>query len=401
MRVFIAGMDGYLGWSLAKYLALGGHEVGGADAFLRRSWVAEMGSDSAIPILPMPGRLDAFAAREGVRPRFWELDLRDSAAVRDAIAAFRPDAVVHLGECPSAPYSMMDADHASFVQANNLQTTFNLLYAMRDAAPDAHLVKLGTMGEYGYGHVDAPIPEGFVEVTMQGRRARIPYPREAGSWYHWSKVHGSYNVSFACRLWGLRATDIMQGIVFGSRFRDEDGALATRFDFDEAFGTVLNRFCCQAAIGEPLTLYGVGHQKRGFLPLGDSMRCLELALTNPPQRGEYRVFNQFAEIYDLTGLAHEVKAAGDRVGLSVTIEHIDNPRAEREVHGYEAAHDNLIALGYEPSLDLRGEIDRTLADLLPHAARIRRHRDALYPRVTWRGGADDTQPSVEALAFEA
>jgi UDP-sulfoquinovose synthase len=281
VKVFVAGVDGYLGWTLAQYLASRGHVVAGADLMLRRQWVDEMQSWSAIPIASMSERLRAFNQRYGKTLQFWEGDLRQYDFVEKMFREFRPDAVVHLGECPSAPYSMVDAQHAVFVQMNNIATTFNLMFAMREHCQEAHLVKLGTMGEYGTPNID--IPEGFFEIEYRGRRDRLPFPRQAASWYHWSKVHGSNNVMFACKLWGLRATDVMQGVVFGTRIDEmgEDEALRTRLDFDQAFGTVINRYCCQAVIGHPLTPYGKGHQRRGFLPLRDSMQCLRLALENP------------------------------------------------------------------------------------------------------------------------
>lgn len=290
MKILIAGMDGYLGWALAQYLTARGHEVAGADIFHRRRWVAEMGSHSATPIVDMPDRLRAFAAKWGKTPLFRAGDLTDWDFVRQLFEDFQPEAVVHFGECPSAPYSMIDVHHATWVQTNNIVGTFNILFAMQELAPESHLVKLGTMGEYGTPNVD--IPEGFFEIEYRGRKDRLPFPRQAGSWYHWSKVHGSNNIMFACKIWGLRSTDIMQGVVYGTRIDEMDSEpLLTRLDFDQCFGTAINRFCCQAVIGEPLTPFGKGHQRRGFLPLRDSMQCLTLAIENPPEAGEYRVFN--------------------------------------------------------------------------------------------------------------
>lgn len=384
MRVFIAGVDGYLGWSLAQYLTARGHEVGGADAFLRRQWVEEMGGRSATPVFDMDERLRAFKERYDIRLRFWEGDLREREFVDEVIGDFRPDAIVHLGECPSAPYSMVDVDHAVFVQTNNLISTFNLLGAMKDHAPEAHLVKLGTMGEYGTPSVD--IPEGFFEVEYRGRKDRLPFPRQAGSWYHWSKVHGSNNVMFACKLWGLRSTDIMQGVVFGTRIDEmEDERLLTRVDFDQAFGTAINRFCCQAVIGHPLTPFGKGHQRRGFLPLRDSMQCLTLTLENPPDAGEYRVFNQFAEVYDITELAVKVQSVASEFDLDVVVRNLQNPRRELEEHYYNPDHQHLFDLGYRPTHDVEAELRIMLGDLLKHRARIEEKREALIPDVRWDG----------------
>lgn len=385
MKVLIAGVDGYLGWSLAQYLAARGHQVRGIDLHLRRRWVAEMGSISAIPIAEMSERLEAFKARYGRPLRFYHGDLREYGFVEAVVKEFGPDAVVHLGECPSAPYSMIDVEHAAFVQVNNVVGTFNLLFAIRDHQPDAHLLKLGTMGEYGTPNV--PIAEGFFEIEYRGRRDRLPFPRQAGSWYHWSKVHGSNNVMFACRMWGIRATDVMQGVVFGTGIdeMDDDPRLATRLDFDQAFGTVINRFCCQSVVGHPLTLFGRGHQRRGFLPLRDSMQCLTLALMNPPERGEYRVLNQFESVYDLTELATKVQRVAATLGMIVEIRHLENPRKELEEHFYEPDHQRLLRLGYKPSRDIEAEIRGMLAALNAHKARIEAYRDVLVPDVRWDG----------------
>ena len=385
--MFIAGMDGYLGWPLAQHLAGRGHEVAGADALFRRSWVEEMGSVSAIPIAPADERLDALRADTGQPIPFWRGDLRDYDLVERIFREFEPEAVIHLGECPSAPYSMVDREHTTFVQLNNLTTTFNLLFAIRDLAPDAHLLKLGTMGEYGTPNMD--IPEGFFEVEYRGRRDLMPFPRQAPSWYHWSKVHGSNNIMFACKIWGIRATDVMQGVVFGTRIEGMGGdpRLRTRLDFDQAFGTVINRFSCQAVIEHPLTPYGAGGQVRGFLPLSDSMRCLTLGLENPPNPGEYRVFNQFAQTYSVRSLAGVVQRAALDLGLKVDVAPVENPRAaiERHQHHYEPDHSQLLELGYQPTRDVAGEVRAMLEDLLPHRERIAEHQQVLLPSVHWDG----------------
>jgi len=313
MKVFIAGVDGYLGWSLAQYLVVRGHEVAGCDNYFRRDWVAEMGSQSATPIRRMTERLQAFRENFGTNLQFIRGDVTDYNFVWNFFRAFQPEAIVHLAENPSAPYSMIDVHHCVFTQVNNITGTLNILHAMRDVCPHAHLVKLGTMGEYGTPNID--IPEGFFEIEYRGRKDTLPFPRQAGSWYHQTKVHDSNNIMMACKIWGLRSTDIMQGVVYGTRIDEmgNDERLLTRFDFDQCFGTAINRFCAQAVIGHPLTPYGKGHQKRGFLPLRDSMQCLTIAIENPPKKGEYRVFNQFEEVYDLYELAIKVQKVGNGV----------------------------------------------------------------------------------------
>lgn len=392
MRILIAGIDGYLGWPLAQHLAGRGNTVAGLDALLRRDWVAEMKSDSAIPIAPLDERLAAFESHFGVKLAMYRGDLTDYAFTRLAIAEFQPDTVVHLAEMPSAPYSMMDAAHAAFTQHNNVIGSLNLLWAIKEAAPSAHLLKLGTMGEYGTPNID--IPEGFFEVEFRGRRDTLPFPRQANSFYHWSKVHDSHNTQFACRVWGLRATDVMQGVVFGTKIdaMPADARFATRLDFDQCFGTAINRFCCQAVIGHPLTVYGTGGMQRGFLPLRDSIQCLTLACEHPPAAGEYRVFNQFEQVYSVAELAGLVKQVGESLGLSVSIQHLENPRAESGDHYYNPDRQRLIDLGYVPTTDICGEIRQILTDLIPHADRINRYRAALLPDIRWDGGRSTAQP---------
>lgn len=385
MRVFIAGVDGYLGWSLAQHLATRGHHVAGADNYIRRDWVAEMGSQSATPIRRMTERLEAFRENFGQNLLFFRGDLTDTEFVMNIFRHFRPEAVVHLGENPSAPYSMIDVHHAIFTHKNNLIGTINILFAMRDVCPESHLVKLGTMGEYGTPNID--IPEGFFTIEYRGRTDTLPFPRQAGSWYHQTKVHDSNNVMMACRLWNLRSTDIMQGVVYGTRIdaMGDDERLLTRFDFDQCFGTAINRYCAQASIGEPLTPYGKGHQKRGFLPLRDSMQCLTLALENPAEKGEYRVFNQFEEVYDLTEVARKVQRVGNDLGLEVIIRNLENPRMELEEHYYNPDHKLLLELGYKPTRDMEQELRVMLPDLIAYRHRVESRKESLLPDIRWDG----------------
>jgi UDP-sulfoquinovose synthase len=383
--VCIAGVDGYLGWPLALALAQRGHEVAGVDAYYRRDWVAEIGSQSATPLRRMTDRLQAFHDHFDQSLDFRRGDLRDYNLVLNMLRSFEPEVVVHLGEQPSAPYSMMDVQHAVFTQTNNIVTTLNILFAMREACPQAHLVKLGTMGEYGTPNLD--IPEGFFTIEYRGRTDTLPFPRQAGSWYHQSKVHDSHNVAMACRIWGLRSTDIMQGVVYGTRIEamEEDERLLTRFDFDQCFGTAINRFCAQAVIGQPLTPYGKGGQRRGFLPLRDSIQCLVLALEHPPAAGEYRVFNQFEETYGVFDLAEKVKKVSDPLGLRVEIRPTENPRIEKEEHYYRPDREHLLRLGYRPTRDMEGELRIVLNDLMRHRNRILARKRALEPDIRWDG----------------
>ena len=391
MRVFIAGIDGYLGWPLAIYLTAHGHEVAGADLMLRRKWVKEVGGASAQPLATRQARRQAFKEKFGKELDFRIGDLTDYAFVKGFFEEFRPQAVVHLGQMPSAPYSMMDQAHCVWTQQNNVINNLNVLWAIKEAAPQAHLVKLGTMGEYGTPNLD--IPEGFFEIEFRGRRDRLPFPRQAGSWYHQSKVHDSHNTHFASKMWGLRATDIMQGVVFGTRIEEmgDDARLRSRLDFDQCFGTAVNRFCCQAVIGHPLTLFGLGRQKRGFLPLKDSMICLRLAVENPPKPGEFRVFNQFENAYTVAELADMVKAVGKEIGLDVEIRHYDNPRQELEEHYYHPDRRHLIDLGYRPTRDIKSVMRQIMLDLMDNKERIEAHREALVPDIRWDSSRKKSQ----------
>lgn len=353
--------------------------------FLRRQWVEEVGSHSALPIASIEERLTAFQESYGSSPIFQKGDLRDYAFLKDFLVAFQPDAIVHLAEMPSAPYSMIDSDHSVFTQQNNVIGSLNVLWAMKEACPNAHLIKLGTMGEYGTPNLD--IPEGFFEVEFRGRKDRLPFPRQANSFYHLSKVHDSHNAMFACRVWGLRVTDIMQGVVFGTQVDEgyRDSRLYTRLDFDQCFGTAINRFCCQAVIGHPLTLFGRGTQARGFLPLRDSMQCITLCIQNPPQNGEYRVFNQFENVYSIAELAILVQRVAANIGLPVEIRHYENPRTETDKHYYNPDRQHLIELGYKPSGDMEREIKLMLIDLMEHRDRILDKKHILIPDIRWDG----------------
>jgi len=396
VKVLIAGIDGYLGWPLAQYCAARGHIVAGIDALLRREWVKEVGGQSAIPVYDIETRLDAFEDCYGYRPWFRQGNLLDYVFLRDCLEKFQPDAIVHLAEMPSAAYSMIDPAHTAFTQHNNVIGNLNMLWAIKEVCPTAHLIKLGTMGEYGTPDID--IPEGFFEVEFRGRRDQLPFPRQAGSFYHLSKVHDSHNTLFACKTWGLRSTDIMQGVVFGTRIDEMDGnaRLRTRLDFDQCFGTAINRFCCQAVIGHPLTLYGQGRQKRGFLPLRDSMQCLALTIENPPEPGEYRVFNQFEACYSIEELARLVQAAGMELGLNVEIAYYDNPRKEAETHYYNPDREKLLALGYQPHNDIAAEIRIMLADLQQHQTRIQEKQELLIPDIRWDGARYQSQSIASA-----
>jgi len=384
MKILILGIDGYIGWALALHQLSLGNEVCGIDNFSRRKNVEEMKSWSAIPILSMNDRIKYLQEKYGDKITFFEGDLLDSQFINNVMKKSQPDSIVHLAEQPSAPYSMIDQDHTIYTHQNNVMGTLNLLFAIKNYAPKAHLVKLGTMGEYGY-EAGLDITEGFFEIEFRGKKGMIPYPRQAGSWYHWTKVHDSNNIMFACKLWGLRSTDIMQGIVYGTRTNEIiDKKDHTRFDFDESFGTVINRFCSQAVIGHPLSIYGTGGQTRGFLALVDSIQCISILLDKPAEENEYRVVNQFDEQYNVAELAQKIQTAGNKKDLNVQIQKFENPRLEKENHYYKADHNILKELGFKPTRLIDDEIDMMLDDLITYKDRINEKRDSIIKFLRWQ-----------------
>jgi UDP-sulfoquinovose synthase len=382
MRIAVLGGDGYCGWATALYLSNNGHSVAIVDNFIRRQWDHEVGAETLTPIRPLAERLRSWQQLTGKQIELFVGDVMDYDFLSSTLKEFEPDAVVHFAEQRAAPYSMIDRKHAVFTQVNNVVGTLNVLFALREFAPDCHLIKLGTMGEYGTPNID--IEEGYITIEHNGRKDVLPYPKQPGSFYHLSKVHDSHNIMFTCKIWGLRATDLNQGVVYGT-VTDEvamDEGLINRFDYDEVFGTVLNRFCVQAAIGTPLTVYGRGGQTRGFLDIRDTVRCIEIACLNPADKGEFRVFNQFTEQFSVLDLARMVQTAGKKLGLQVAVNHIPDPRVEAEEHYYKAKHSKLIELGLVPHL----LSDSLLDSLMNIAMRYRDRVDAsvMMPKVNWR-----------------
>ncbi|EZQ10856.1 NAD-dependent dehydratase [Candidatus Acidianus copahuensis] len=384
MKVLVLGADGYLGWPLSLRLAIKGHEVMGIDNLATRRAVEEIGSNSAFP-LPSPQERVKEAKRIlGVNIDFSIGDITNKEFLREAIKSYKPDAVVHFAEQRSAPYSMKDLDHAVYTVRNNLESTLNLIYLVKDIDPSIHILKMGTMGEYGTPNFD--IPESpFVDAIVNGKNDKIFTPRWGGSVYHMSKIFDSYFLAYFNRIFNLTITDIMQGPVYGTRTSEiVEESLRTRFDFDETWGTVVNRFCVEAILGIPLTPYGKGGQTRGFLSLEDSINALTLLLENPPKREEYRVVNQFMEIYSINEIAEIVKRAGEDLGLDVTINHVENPRVEAEEHYYNPERKVLPALGYKPKKNLAEEVKIMIEDLIPYKERLERYKTAIMPKTKWK-----------------
>lgn len=381
MKALVIGGDGYCGWATALHLSNKGYEVGILDNLSRRHWDNQLGVETLTPIAPIQKRLQRWAELTGKTIDLFIGDITDYDFLIKALRKFEPEAIVHFGEQRAAPYSMIDREHAVFTQVNNVVGTLNILYAMKEEFPDSHLVKLGTMGEYGTPNID--IEEGYIEIEHNGRKDTLPYPKQPGSFYHLSKVHDSHNIHFACKIWGLRATDLNQGIVYGVKTEETamDEMLINRLDYDGVFGTALNRFCIQAAIGHPLTVYGKGGQTRGLLDIRDTVRCMELAISNPADPGQFRVFNQFTELFSVGDLAQKVKEAGAKIGLDVTINNLPNPRVELEEHYFNAKNTKLLDLGLQPHY-----LNESLLDsLLNFAAKYKNRVDKqqILPTVSW------------------
>lgn len=389
MKILILGGDGYLGWPTAMYLSRLGHNVAVLDNFAKRRWEMELNVEPLIPILTLQDRVKAWQEVSGLSMEVFVGDLRNYGVVEGVLSSFSPEAIVHYGEQPSAPYSMIDHNRSVFTQVNNVTGTLNVLWALKKLELNCHLVKLGTMGEYGTPNID--IEEGFIEIEHKGRRDVLPFPCQPGSFYHLSKVHDSNNIRFACKAWKIAATDLHQGVVYGIETNETplNARLATSFHYDEVFGTAINRFCAQAAVGIPMTVYGRGGQCRGFLNIRDTLRCIELAILNPAHPGEYRVFNQFTETFNILELAELVVEQARKLGISAEISHLENPRIELEEHHYNPAHSKLLSLGLKPhflSDELVGTMIRTI---LTYKDRIK--REIVLPQVKWNGHAREME----------
>jgi UDP-sulfoquinovose synthase len=400
MQILVLGGDGYLGWPTALHLDAAGHEVAVCDNFARRGYDEEMGVESLIPIATLDERIAAWRELSGNEIKAYVGDLCDPTFVHQMVGDFEPDTIVHFGEQRAAPYSMIDQAHAVYTQTNNVVGNLNVMYAIADLNRDIHLVKLGTMGEYGTPNID--IEEGWIEIEHNGRSDRMLYPKRPGSFYHCSKVHDSTNIEFGCRIWGMRATDLNQGVVYGADTEQTklDPRLATRFDYDGVFGTVLNRMVIQAVLGHPLTVYGNGSQTRGLINVVDTVECVRLAAEYPAERGEFRVFNQMTESMSIRQIAETVSEEypkwSSSNGGGVTIEHVENPRVEAYDHYYNVKHTALVDLGLKPTL-----LSTTLIDHLFDV--VERYRDrvdtgAIRPTVSWRETRSELPRSASELA---
>ena len=382
MRIIVAGGDGFCGWPTALYLSEKGHEVTIVDNLVRRKYDEELNSNSVTPIASLEERVAKWNEITGKEIKVYEGDLNHYDFLSLVFKQERPEAFVHFAEQRSAPYSMIDREHAVYTHQNNVIGNLNVLYAIKEFEPDCHLIKLGTMGEYGQPNID--IEEGYIEVEHKGRKDVLPYPKQPGSFYHLTKVHDTDNIMFACKIWGIRATDLNQGVVYGLNTEEtlKDPVLVNRLDYDAIFGTALNRFITQAAIGHDMTVYGAGGQTRGYLNIKDTVRCVEIAAENPADKGEFRVFNQFTESFSVLELAQKVQEVAKNLGIDVEVSNVENPRVEKEEHYYNAVNTALIDLGLEPHLLTDDVLKEILEYCLQHKDRI--IVDNVLPKVTWK-----------------
>ena len=392
--VVIFGADGYIGWPLALHLGVETDDaVVLVDNFATRRLVASVRSDSLVPIRSMAERLASYRESSGRdNLTFVAADARDPGQVDRIISRFEPESVVHLAQQRSAPFSMVDQEHALYTQQANVATNLNILLSLARHAPGAHLVKMGSMGEYGTPGVT--IQEGDIEFSVMDRKGKAIFPRNGQSWYHLSKIYDTYNVLLANRVYGVRATDVMQGVVYGSRAGEAaDDALSTRFDFDSIWGTLINKYVVQSVVLKKLLIYGRGLQKRGFLSLYDSIKCLSLLLEKPPKEGQYRVVNQLDEIYDTLRLAEMVRETGEEFGVKAEMQRVANPRVESEEHFYEVEHRILPALGFRREKEMPTVLREIFELVMAHRERAEKMKHLIYPTVSWRNVGPVSSPA--------
>jgi len=382
LKILVLGGDGFLGWPTTMYLSNRGHDVAVVDNYFRRRASMDLDSPQLYPTPNLNERASAWKIKSDRTVEVFIGDITEYDFLLGVFKKFVPDTVVHYAEQPSAPYSMIDQKCASFTLTNNLSGTLNLAFAVNEVNPGCHVVKLGTMGEYGTPNID--IEEGFIEIEHKGRKDRFLFPRQAGSLYHTTKIQDTDLLYFYVRVWGLRVTDLMQGPVYGilTDEMEEDDCLLPCFSYDEVFGTVLNRFLVQAVAGIPLTVYGKGGQTRGYLNIRDTMQCVGIAAENPPARGELRVLNQFTEIFSVNELAEKVKGAAKILQMRVEIQSVPNPRLEAEEHYYNPVLDGFFELGLKPNFLTEELLVQMMRTILRYKENIR--IDRLYPKTKWK-----------------
>lgn len=383
MKILILGGDGYLGWPTSMFFANKGHHVYSIDNLSKRKIESEYGIEPLNDISTFKKRINHWNKNQSNSINYRVVDLLNYKVLNELLESFQPEAIIHYAEQPSAPYSMASRDKAVFTQYNNVIGNLNLLFAIRKHCPSTHLIKLGTLGEYGTPNID--IEEGWLEIEHNGRKDKVLYPKKPGSFYHLSKVHDSNNIEFACRIWGTRCTDLNQGLVYGLKTEEIDydfENLATSFHYDSIFGTVINRFITQIALGKPMTIYGNGSQKRGFLNIIDTLKCVDLAVNNPPKEGEYRVFNQFTDFLSLIEMSNKIKIFAKQNSIKAETINIENPRIEDENHYYNPKNTSLLSLGLKPIEFDSNQIENIFKIVKANLDRV--NQDTLDPNIKWK-----------------
>ena len=382
MKILILGGDGYLGWPTAMFFSKQGHDVRILDNFIKKKIENEENVKPLFPQITLGERVDLWNKNVNKPIDFVVGDLLNHRLLYDVLESFKPDTIIHYAEQPSAPYSMKGRDACYFTQHNNVLGTINLLFGMKKHCPDAHLIKLGTMGEYGTPNID--IEEGWLEITHKGRKDRVLYPKKPMSFYHLSKVHDSNNIEFACRVWGTKCTDLNQGCVYGLETEESkmDEKMSTSFHYDQVFGTVINRFICQSIIGKDLTVYGKGTQTRGYLNIIDTLNCVNIATNNPASTGEFRVFNQYTEVLSINDIAKNIISAASQIGIKSKIKNIENPRTEQEDHYYKPNNESLIKLGLKPIKIGDNVLPNMMKKALQYKDRIL--EQTILPTIKWK-----------------
>ena len=383
MKIMVLGGDGYLGWPTACYLSKRGHKILSIDNFSKKQIENENGVSSILSTLTIQDKIKKWNENNSNKINFEICDLLNHRSIYSKLKEFKPDAIVHYAEQPSAPYSMKDRSSAYFTQMNNVMGNLNLLFGIKKYCPEAHLVKLGTMGEYGTPNID--IEEGWLNINHNGRTDKLLFPKKPGSFYHLSKVHDTNNIEFACRLWDLRCTDLNQGVVYGcetDELKEYPDEMGVSFHYDDIFGTVINRFVSQAVTNKKLTVYGKGLQKRAFLNINDTLRCIELSINNPANIGEFRVFNQYTETFSINDLAEIVKSSSKDLGNEVEIVNLENPRLEQAEHYYNPKNSGLISLGLKPILFEKILAKNMIEKLEKYSKEI--DRSKFLPSLKWK-----------------
>ena len=370
-----------MGWPVGIYFASEGHTVTLVDNLMRRQLCRDL---NCSPLFDLPNsdeRTERWSATSGQSIEFILGDVTDYDFLCSVIHRSEPEVIIHFAEQPSAPYSMRGFKEAHLTVSNNVLGTLALAHAVKELNREIHIVKLGTMGEYGTPNID--IEEGYITISHKGRKDKFLYPRQAGSLYHTSKIQDTDLLYFFVRTYGLRVTDLMQGPVYGFETPQMFGKdqFKTCLNYDGVFGTVFNRFLLQAVTGYPLTIYGGGGQVRGYINLLDTIQCINLAVSNPADSSEMKILNQFTETFSVKQLAEKVCEAGKKIGLSVEWQLIENPRIEEESHYYSPKNSSFLQLGLEPHLLTADRICAMLEGVLPYAEAVATEK--FQPTVKW------------------